>query len=329
MLLRVPDRIECALLFDEPCAQFDGAFMLKFLDRDYAMLDFELRNEEEGKYMVFVARAHPLYLLIQFSQQPLHPEDLRKALSSPFMQMTSPGLEKAVERHSMYVLITVSTQSPILRDVINAIPEDLASSLKDMVGKPLDEFPAVDVENKINFCYLVASFLAKPLEPIAIYWSQSDQLLSPESFHRNSNSGLPAPLHLHPYIYSTGTAPDGRRTTGFVTLGARYVIGREIHFKESAAIFPWAYSRALMLLQMAYENDRNVIPDGHSFGHGNDEIIRVRHVPKTETEVALLELTVEKSVEQGIGTPPPPQQGGFGQGYGSPGRPIFGRRKPN
>lgn len=198
-----------------------------------------------------------------------------------------------------------------------------------MLGRSLDEFPAGAVEAKMTICYLVSHALAERLRPSAIYWNQSDQLLSVDSFNRNMEHGFPAPLHVHPYIYSSGKSPDGRRTTGFVTLGARHIIGREIHFKECAAIFPWMHGRALMLLQMACENDRNVIPDGHTFGVGDDERIRVRHIPETAVEVAMLELTVEKSIEHGIGTVPAPQPPGLGQGFAPPGRPVFGRRKPN
>jgi hypothetical protein len=302
--------------------------MLNCLGQAVPAAGFRL-SMEDGAYMEFAGSEIPLHLQVSLVPQPLSPDALRKALSSPFRQMTSPGLEEDVERHSMHVLITVRSESPIVSQMLSAVPDDLARSVTAMLGKSLDEFPAGAVEAKMTICYLVSHILVEWLRPAAIYWNQSDQLLSPDSFHRNSDHGFPAPLHIHPYLYSSGTAPDGRRITGFVTLGARHVIGREIRFKECAASFPWMYGRALMLLKMAYDNDRNVIPDGDTFGVGTDEIIRVRHIPETNEEVAMLELTVEKSIEHGIGTSPPPPQGGFGHGHGSPGRPVFGRRKPN
>lgn len=326
MLIRVRDQIDCALLFDGGYTSFDGELILALLSRAVPSLNFRAMHSESGNFMVLKGEG-PLFVIISQNREPLAIKGLRRAMSSPLRELTFPGLEEIAERHISNVFITVSHNSPFIHALAGMPGElaDQARALGTVAAK--QDFSPQEIESKIVVCQLLANFLANALKPSAVHWCQSDQLVTTDYFAANGKGEFPCPIHVHPFLFSSGAKHNGRKTIGFRTLGARHVIGREILFNECGADLAWMYQRAINLLQMARMNNYMIVPDGESFGADNDEVIRVRHLPAQSGEVPIIELTLEKSLEFGISqvmptsswTPPP----------SAPARPVFGKRNPN
>ncbi len=286
MLLKVRDSIDCALLFDKRYAAVDPFELEKFLRQSFPARDFTLRRAE-GESILIVG-APPLFVSVAQNRTALAPEGFERALASPLLRMNCPETAKALARHTSNVFITVS-EDPLL---------GAADALKLQLGMEEEAKPARLVEEKIAICQRVATFLAEKLKPTVIHWCQSNQLLSREMFLGLKDMEFPSPIHVHAFLFSS-TGDPGR--VGFVTGGARYVIGREISFAESSADFLWAYTKALDFLIMTRRNNYELIPDGHTFGSSKEEMIRVRHLPAKEGEVPVIELTVVRAPQFGIG----------------------------
>lgn len=295
MDVHVYDEIDCALLFNQLGPPVDEAILLAVLKKTSP--DAGFRTAPQGPQGNLCLRSADGQIFVLFSQQPLPLPYQRfsPALHSPYQQIQCPRIDEAVAEHTSHMFITV-THRPPSGDLVN--PAFKVTSQ-----------PAALVERKIMVCQGLAAKLASLLGATAVHWCQSDLLLTPQQFSAAAGAPLfPNPLHIHPRLFSNVENSDGRQSMGFVTLGARHVIGREIVFSECPADLNWMHMMAVLYVWMARNDGYRLIPDGDTFGRTPDEVIRVRHRPAEGGDVPLIELTVEKSLEQGIGIAPPPTQ---------------------
>jgi hypothetical protein len=261
-------------------------------------LAFTVLDESQGEYMVLSDSTPELYVLISIVQEKVESEVLARSFSTPYANALSPGIEAAIESHRSYVHITVSNNHPV-EHVIAGMSDDELGDLRPLLEPIQAEFEAELVEGKILLCQHIARLLTQMLPVLAVHWGQSDLLLSPARFAEQNPENFPSLMNVHPFLYSDETG-DGRNSAGFRTCGARFLIGREIDFRPCRADFPWMFERTLNFLQMVRINEHEVVPDGHSFGADDNEIIRVRYGPLVEGELPLIVLEVEKSIEHGI-----------------------------
>jgi hypothetical protein len=298
MLLRVEDEIHCWLLTDRDYAPFRAAMIADDLNRIMPEASFDVLEESEGANMVLSDQRRETYVLISLVQEKADSEILARSLSSSYAIALSPGIEAAIESHRSYVHITVSSNHPV-EHVTARLLDSIAPDLRQSMEPLQTEFEAVLIERKIVVCQWIARLLTEMLPVVAVYWGQSDLVMNPDRLVAYDPEDFPSLIHVHPFLYSEETAEAGR-DVAFTTLGARYIIGREIDFRPCRADFPWMFESTLAFLRMARINNHNAIPDGDSFGRDEDEVIRVRYLPPEPGFVPLIALEVERSMEHGI-----------------------------
>lgn len=310
MDVHVNDEIDCVLLFDHFHPPVDVESVLAFLAATFRDAAFALAAGEPEETSFLLNSDASMFVHVAQNRRPLPPENLRQALHSPYQQIMCPRIDEAVAEHTLHLIITVSHKPPI-PGFINP-------------GFKVSNQSAQLVAQKISICQHLANHLAATLGATAVHWCQSNLILSPDQFSTAvADPRYPSPLHIHPQLFSSGESADGEGSIAFRTMGARHVIGREILFSECPADVRWMQDRAMLFLEKARRDDGLLIPDGESFGVSADEVIRVRHRPPVGDDVPLIELTVEKSLEQGIGLATPSMPAAL-----PPERPVFGRRKP-
>jgi len=314
MDVHVYEDIDCALLFDQFYPPVEESTLLAILNGTFPEAGFRVEAPKGD----ICLRSADGRIFIQFSQKriPLPFDRFRQALLSPYQQILCPRIDEAVAEHTSHLFITVTHRRP-LGDAVNP-------------AFKVTPQPAPLVERKIMICQRLAAQLAAPLGATAIHWCQSNFILTPKQFIAAAGgSQFSTAFHLHPQLFSNAEITDGQRSVGFVTLGARHIIGHEILFNECPADLNWMHLIAVMFVRMARNDGYRLIPDGDSFGSSADEVIRVRHRPADEDGVPMIELTVEKSLQQGIGIDPPtPPAPAPPKPAASPSAaPVFGKRR--
>lgn len=319
-MLRVKDKIESILLYDKSYPIFDGPEISSYLNFVFekANIRFQVSQQGDDRSFILLAANGGFFVLISQNRSALGPNGFQPAIASPIRQLLFPELDRTVARHTGNIAIAVSSEVPL---------GTKGDELKKMLGMADPEQTPVQVEIKITICEMLTKFFADRSAPTAIHWCQSDQLVTPEYFKANTNGAFPSPIHVHPSLFSSGAVIGKRKVVGFRTYGACFVIGREIIFNEAPADLLWLYQRTLNFLQMARANKYQIIPDGDVFGANEDEKIGVKHRPPDERGVALVELTVLKSLEFDISEdrplPSPPRGAGS---VPSLVRTLFGKR---
>jgi hypothetical protein len=317
MDVHVYDEIDCALLFDRFYPPVDEGTVLAILNDTFPDAGFRTVLQGPKGNLCLRSADGQIFVLLSQNRKPLPMDGFRQALLSPYQQILCPRIDEAVAEHTSNLWITV-THKPPLGDLINP-------------AFKVTPQPAPLVERKIIICQRLAAHLAAPLGATAVHWCQSNLILTPKQFSAAAGaSQFPTPLHIHPQLFSNSENSGGRRSMGFVTLGARHVIGREIVFNECPADLHWMHLMAVMYVWMARNDGYRLIPDGDTFGTSPDEVIRVRHRPPEGDDVPLIELTVEKSLEQGIGPEPPPspaEPSPANPAAPPSGAPVFGKRR--
>lgn len=295
----VEDQVDCLLLIDRDYEMFGAAMIADELNQARPELSLDVLEESEGEYMVLSDSLREFYVLISFVQEKVDSEILARALSSSYATALSAGIEEAAEEHRSYIHITASNNHPS-EHVIAGVLDEIAPDLRQSMQSVRTEFEADQIEGKIVVCQHIARLLSEMLPVVAVHWGQSDLLLSGDCFVEQDPEDFPSLIHVHPFLYPDKTADDGS-ALGLTTRGARYVIGREIDFRPCRAEFAWMFDRTLSFLRMARMNNHNTVPDGHSFGEDEDEVIRVRYLPPVPGQIPLIALEVERSIEHGIG----------------------------
>lgn len=316
MLLNVPDAVECALLFDRPFTGVGPDVIARILSLKFAGQTGPFRHTGSFGPTNVLACDKEILVFVSDNDAPLDPRGFREALSSIYNLSIFPGVDGRVADHTGTIFITVCNQPPMPAEARRL------ASIKDPPSTP------AMVELKIRICHFLAAYISRQSRPTAIHWCQSNQIVYPGFFEELAEAPFPNQLHVHPRLFRESDE-NGRELVGFLTLGAKYVIGREIVFKPSAAEFAWKYERAMQFLKMAQLNGHRVIPDGESFGATADEVIGVRHLETSPFGQPVIQLEVVRGPIPGMGLP---QQ----QRADSAPRPterqpaprVFGKRKP-
>lgn len=282
-----PSKIESALLYQD-FATVAPVGILKHLNSglEAAKIAFDpVEISPDDTFALFAGNG--FHVMISQTRSPLDIEGFGTTLTSPYTQMTFPGADEAVHRHRSRIFITVGSGLPKpdrpKRDQDSPPPEP---------GESQGDF-----ERKLMICRLLTNTMVLHNKPIAIHWCQSDQLMKPEMYEHFANEAFPTPLFVHPAMFSSREVINGTEVIGLRTYGAAHLIGREIVFNEAPVPFEWLYTRACNFVDMARQSG-SVIPHGESFGASDEEIIRVRHRPKSEKDPnGAIELTLERCDE--------------------------------
>lgn len=285
-----PTKIESVLLYDH-FTIVDPNAVLERLNAglaDPAAGFRAVQVAEDWAFAVFAGDG--LYAMISQTDTPLAIDGFAEALRSPHTAMTFPKAREIVTTHKQRILVTVGCGVPMPgvpdKPDIQRVPDDMA---------PVPTLP--QFETMLSVCQTLTTLFFEENRPLAIHWGQSDQILDPELYDAYSRQPFPIALFVHPGFFSSRTVVDEKRVVGLRTFGAAPLIGREIVFAEAPVPPSWIYKRTCDFVAAARKRGA-LIPDGENFGASEDEIIRIRHQPASETfPDGFVELTLEHSAE--------------------------------
>ena len=205
-------------------------------------------------------------LSLQISHAPAAPDMalLAQPMASPITAMLSPGISQRAGASMAHLLLAVSQQGS---------------------GATLEQFLL-----RLDRLALACELACRKAPAIAVHWTQSNQLLDPESFATLAAELAPGPLHLHPLLFGDGPALTSRRV-GVRSLGARHFIGHEFLVEPGELPFAVHVEAMLGLLRLATSPGGYLIPHGDSFSDESGELAyRVSHRPALPGDVPLIVL---------------------------------------
>ena len=221
------------------------------------------------------------------------------ALASPVTGLYDPEMKARVEAARAHILLDVShgALGPVsgadASPTTLAMMADTATATGNAAGSPASN--AAAFTRRLETLALMARVLSDHADASAVHWTQSNQLLDPDTFETMAGGGFPGPLSIHPLLFSdpaNAPAPNEPEALGVRSFGARHWLGREVLVRPSP--LPWSanYEAILAFCSLAAMNEGAVIPDGDTFGppppqpgeHGDEhsdehsgEIWRVLH----------------------------------------------------
>jgi hypothetical protein len=95
--------------------------------------------------------------------------------------------------------------------------------------------------------------------PMAIHWTQSNQLFEADVFHEYAEHSIPGPLTVHPMLFGEEGA------VGLRTFGAEHWLGREIRVSPSPVSWQSAYQSALDFVATIASEEDYPIAHGDTF----------------------------------------------------------------
>lgn len=258
-----PNRLQVALLFDRPMRELDAIM------RDFMRIEgmrtgtqFNLAGAIEGRSCRLFGSAEELRVTFEYLDVPAAVQLLKGALDSPYTGIATPDIRERLGRTHSHMLVEVS------HGVMAGVDEDqkLAAML-EASGQLIAGATQAQFERRLAILALIARIATDHVMPLAVHWTQSDQLLSGDLFDRLAAAeNTPGPLHIHPFLFGPRPDPGTAPLVGIRTFGARHWLGREIIVKPS--LLPWAanFDAILAFLKVATMPDGYVIPDGDTFG---------------------------------------------------------------
>ncbi len=291
MSIPVPNTVQTALLFDDAMILDLHAFAERFQrEQDAAGVHFNLVETAPDHTFVRLYGTNELMITIEQVLEPLKPEPFRGVLDSAYIDLISPKASDKVAAHRSGALITVSH---------GVMPDDeTANNLLNEVGFPQAGQSQKEFLLRLEALSALTRAYGEQREPVLLHWTQSNQLLTFETFLTLSAEPQPNLLNIHPQLYSDKTDAQGQ-WVGFRTFGAEHFLGREITFKSAPVAWSNLYEYALIFLRFSASENGYVVPHGDTFGDGEGLSIAVRHVPAGENGPAVYELTLLQSAKLG------------------------------
>ncbi len=281
--MKYPNRIQAALLFDQP---FDG---LDDVARDFARLvemktgsTFNVPEHKPGMFLRLFGGGRTegggeMIVTFELLTGPGAMGVYDGALGSSITGILCPDIRQRVMRARCHIQLDVS------HGVLGGVEEDpkVAPMLSQLGVDQLWSTQAA-FHTRLETLALMARVTADHITPSVIHWTQSNQLLDLDTFEKMAgpaaSMSFPSPLTIHPILFGEPDADGVTSSIGLRTLGARHWLGREI--VVPATTLPWAaaYQTAVAFCSMATMEGGYVIPDGNTFGpEDGSEAWRVYH----------------------------------------------------
>jgi hypothetical protein len=258
-----PNSLQAVLLFDGVPPDLEAAV------RDFARIE-GMRSQAvitptdavPGRLHRLFLPAEELGISFELVSGPPAMQVLAPALGSAYTGLVTRDIRQRVARAKSHIIIEVA--HGVLGDVA-AIPA-VANLMGELsMARPGASQPAF--ERRLTVLALAARIAADHVMPLAVHWTQSDQLMSGEVFdHLAGLEGLPGPLHIHPFLFGPRPAPGETQLVGFRTFGARHWLGREIIVQPG--VLPWDsnFDTVFAFLKLATMPGGYIIPHGDTFG---------------------------------------------------------------
>ena len=283
-----PDQIECALLYDADFSPIDFDALHLHLNTLIQTPGQSFKRAPAGgkpEYDMF--SGHDLFVQVSLSHRPLAAECFVDVLGSPYTELTLEGASGSVARHCANIVVTVSNRAPLPPEALEMMAE---------AGIPLvDDQPRSTFELKLRLCRQIAGYIARQQVPSVVHWLQSNILISGESFLDIVDEAEVTLLHIHPRLFSPGTAANGKPLVGASLYGAKMLINTEVLFAPAAVPPEYVATKLTNFVDMVRERDGARFTDGDSFGADDSELIRIRHVAALGDAPEHIELTLERA----------------------------------
>ena len=257
-----PNRIQAALLFDRSIRD------LEEIVRDFARIEgmksganFNVSEANPGRFYRLFNGAEELMLTFEYLEGPCNPEVFRAALSSAYTGIVTPDIRDRLTRTQSHILLEVS--HGVLGGV-DASPE--FAGLFAAIGRPPEGATQKQFERRLGTLALMTRIASDHTMPLAVHWTQSDQLMAGEACDALAALDGIGPLYVHPFLYGPTPNSGDEALVGIRTFGARHWLGREVLIKPN--VLPWAvnYETILAFLRVATMANGYIIPDNDTFG---------------------------------------------------------------
>jgi len=281
--MQFPNDIQACLLFDRPVGDLE-AIVRTFIqvEEGRSGTRFNVPEFKPGTiYRLF--GGDQMTVLFEYVNGPPNMEVFQQALASTITGIVGPDIRERLMRGRSHILINVS------HGVLGSSPEIL--QMLQQIDYPIEGHSLPQFTRRLEMLALAARVAGEAVTPLAVHWTQSNQLMPGEAFDTLAALPAPSPLHVHPYLFGGGTDAEGRNKAGIRTFGMRHFIGREVIVEPS--VLPWAanFETILALLRVATIDNGYIIPDGDTFGPEDRSLsYRVLHREAEEGDVPLLEL---------------------------------------
>jgi hypothetical protein len=257
-----PNRLQAALLFDRSIRD------LEEIVRDFARIEgmksganFNISEANPGRFYRLFNGAEELMLTFEYLEGPCNPEAFRGALASSYTGIVTPDIRDRLTRTQSHILLEVS--HGVLGGV-DANPE--FAGLFAAIGRPPEGATQKQFERRLGTLALMTRIASDHTMPLAVHWTQSDQLMAGEACDALAALDGIGPLYVHPFLYGPTPNPGDEALVGIRTFGARHWLGREVLIKPN--VLPWAvnYETILAFLRVATMANGYIIPDNDTFG---------------------------------------------------------------
>jgi hypothetical protein len=266
-----PNEVQSVLLFDRPNpANLDTLIETFVTSGAEAGVRYNRVETKPGAfYRLF---GGDVMITLEYRGSPAKTQVFEAALATPFTRLTTPDARGLIARHRSHIVINVHQRAIPPTPEIAALLAKMNMSDVIQGGQSLDQFRA-----RLSLCGTLSRLAHAMGKASLVRWTSSDQLMTGDVFAKVAARGVPSLLHIHPLLFNGGKSADGRDQISIKTFGAKYFVGREIHF--AANPLPWLESMGLILtfLNIAMKKKGYVIPDGDTFGDDDHSLsCRVR-----------------------------------------------------
>ena len=216
-----------------------------------------------------------MHLLLGARDLPVGDERLDSALCSGLSALLREDPAASVARHRAALTITVGVGSD---------PED---GRKRPAGPTQELF-----DRMLILAHAAANRLAHDLHPLALHWSQSDQIVSPSRFAAMSGMLFPLPLFLHarPERFERG---NGESWLGLEIGGARHLIGHGLRTAPAPVDLAWMMQRVYAFVAHLRATGQT-LEDGTAFAMAEGERFVLRRDGESGMCLVLTELNGAK-----------------------------------
>jgi hypothetical protein len=281
--MQFPNTIQSALLFDRPVTHLE-AIAQTFMRVEAAKTGthYNVAESNPGLFCRLYG-GDQLMVTLEFVNRPADIGVFQLPLGSAVTKVLCPDISERLAKHRSHILVNVSH---------GALGDDpKIAELMAKMGMPMPGTSLPQFKRRLEACALLSRMAQENMSASAIHWTQSNQLLSAETFDVFSKPAPPGHLHIHPYLFGGGESADGKALAGILTFGARHFVGREIVIEPSP--LPWManFETILAFLRVAVTANGYVIPHGDTFGPEDNSLsYRVLHRPPVQGEVPIYEL---------------------------------------
>lgn len=252
----LPRRFETALLLDGPSTA-DLTGLADVLNEVLGPTGLSFNIDAEAPHLL---TAGSLHIVVEAMTTPLDAEKLARTLDSGFHDILHEDWAGWAQSHKAALLLTIGE---------GASPDAPPNALSD---GPMREL----FDQMLTVGHVATTRLCGELEPIAIWWGQSNQLFAPDRFLAMADMLFPLPVYLHPRPFSSGRTDGEMQVIGYELDGAETIIGLGLKMNEAPARLDWLVERGFAFV--AHLRALGDLPEhGETFGVEPGERFRIAH----------------------------------------------------